>query len=190
MISIYSWITFGLWVAAFAGIVVSGRSARKEVRLYAQHALFHRIFKIAAMICMFIVIYFPWVFRLHGPRPATGLLHGITGVTLCVAGLALLIDSRFTLGKNWSDLVVLKEGHQVVQNGPYHFMRHPLYTGLLLALLGSALTVRTTSAYAITAACFLGLFIKSRQEEDLLTKNLPGYADYRKKVKGFVPYVF
>jgi protein-S-isoprenylcysteine O-methyltransferase Ste14 len=190
MLSIYSWTTLVLWLVAYTGIIAAGRSARRDVRVYGQPPLFHRIFKTVAMIGMFIVIYFPRAFHLHGPKIATGPVHGVIGVTLCAAGLLLLLGSRITLGKNWSDLVLLKQGHQVVQNGPYRFIRHPLYTGLLLALLGSAMTVGTTPAYAITAACFLGLFMKSRQEEDLLTKNLPGYAEYRQRVKGFVPYLF
>ncbi len=190
MISIYAEITLILWVFVFAGLVITGRTAQEGVRVRAQRAIGARIFKFAMTIAMFIVIYFPGLFHLHEAPATRNPISGGAGVALCAAGLLVLIAARRALGKNWSDLVVLKEGHQVVQSGPYRWVRHPLYSGMLLALLGSALAVGTRAAYVITACCFLGLFIKSRREEGLLSKELPSYAEYRRHVKGFVPHVF
>ena len=189
MLSAYAWTTLGLWAAAFVCLTIGGRSARQNVRVYGQAPLAARLFKVVAMLVMFIVIYFPGALRLgirlRDPGPATGSL----GVLLCAAGLLLVVVSRITLGRNWSDLVVLKQDHRVVKNGPYRWVRHPLYSGTVLALLGSAFTVSTPAAYFIPTFCFFGLLFKSRKEEALLSRELPAYAEYRRRTKAFIPHV-
>jgi hypothetical protein len=111
--------------------------------------------------------YFPQWFHLRRLPPRRSAGASVAGVALCACGLLLLLSSRRALGKNWSDLVVVKKGHAVVVEGPYKWIRHPMYAGLVLALLGSALTVETRAAFSIAAGCFLGLFVKSRREAEL-----------------------
>jgi protein-S-isoprenylcysteine O-methyltransferase Ste14 len=188
-LSVYSWITIAMWCASLVYLVARGRPAQQNVKVYEQQPAFARIFKIAAMLVTFVAIYRPQWLHLQAPSSAPLPLQAAIGVVMCGAGLLLLISSRVALGKNWSDLVVLKQDHELVQSGPYRWIRHPLYSGLILALLGSSLTAGGRGGYTITAVCFVGLFIKSRKEEALLARRLPGYAIYREHVKGFIPFV-
>ena len=64
----------------------------------------------------------------------------LLGAVLCIFGQAFAVWARIHLGRNWSGTPSMKEGHELIVSGPYHFVRHPIYTGILLALLGSALT--------------------------------------------------
>ena len=58
---------------------------------------------------------------------------------LCIAGLAFCVWARATLGRNWSGTITLKEGHELIERGPYRLVRHPIYTGLLAMFLATAL---------------------------------------------------
>ena len=83
------------------------------------------------------------VFRVIGPlshpliRASVALAW--TGVALAIAGLAFTWWARVHLGRDWSVSVTLKQDHRLVRSGPYAITRHPIYTGILLALLGSVI---------------------------------------------------
>jgi len=109
---------------------------------------------------------------------------------LTVVGIAIAISARTTLGSNWSGRVTLKEGHELIESGPYQYARHPIYTGLLLALLGTAL-LRCSPRSLLGVVVFLVLFIwKIRIEERFLTSEFGAkYEDYRRRVKALIPFV-
>ena len=71
-----------------------------------------------------------------------------TGSAFTVAGLCFAVWARMHLGKYWSGRISLKENHRVIQTGPYAWVRHPIYSGLILALFGTAITLGTLSAFA------------------------------------------
>ena len=189
-LSLYSRATLVLWLACFALLAVGAKTANRDIRVAAQGSILSRIFKVGGMLCMFAVIYFPRLFHLPTAAANRSALIGLVGVFVCLAGVSLLMLARRSLGRNWSDLVVLKEGHQLIERGPYRWVRHPLYSGGVLGMLGSALTVGTRAAYAVVAICFVGLLVKSRQEEALLLQQFPEYAGYKRRVKSFIPFVF
>jgi protein-S-isoprenylcysteine O-methyltransferase Ste14 len=94
------------------------------------------------------VIYVIAVIVLTRPMEHTSLHHhiwkpssavSVVAVILVVAGAAFALWARLTIGRNWSGVVTLKQDHELMQSGPYHFARHPIYTGLLTMGLGSAL---------------------------------------------------
>ena len=142
---------------------------------------------------------------LAGPSPAGGsrrvsLLVCVTGIefgcgslagrrALC-DGSAFAIWSRHTLGDDWSQDVELKKGHQLVLQGPYSLVRHPIYTAHLLIALGSAISFSTWLGYAAVASLFVGFQVKLAQEEELLLRCFPNeYSEYKAKVKALVPWV-
>jgi protein-S-isoprenylcysteine O-methyltransferase Ste14 len=101
------------------------------------------------------------------------------------------IWARRTLAGNWSSLPVLKKDHDLVQDGPYKFVRHPIYTGFLLMFLGTALAIGRLGGFIGFAVCFMGFWIKLRQEEALMIKRFRGnYLSYKKRVKALIPYLF
>ena len=121
------------------------------------------------------------------PHPA---LAGWLGVAVCVLGLLGAIWSRKTLGANWSSLVLFKQEHELVQKGPYRFVRHPIYSRILLMCLGSAISAGRLGSWLGLPLLFAGFWIKLRQEEVLLTRYFPTeYPAYKTRVKALIPLV-
>lgn len=106
-------------------------------------------------------------------------------------GLVVAIWARTVLGGNWSVGVAFKARHELIQRGPYRYVRHPLYSGILLLALGLAIWFGNLTGVAIFAVMFLGFWIRSRQEEKLLTRHFPlDYPEYRRRTKALIPFVF
>ena len=110
------------------------------------------------------------------------------GAIVTVAGLGFAVWARVTLARNWSGIVTLKQDHELVCTGPYGVVRHPIYTGLLTALLGTAIAIdqwRGVLALTIVAASFLA---KMRTEEAFMSRAFgAAYADYKRDVPALIP---
>ena len=108
-----------------------------------------------------------------------------------LAGLIVMIWSRVTLGKNWSANIVLKEGHELITSGPYSFVRHPIYSGLLLMILGVTLYVGSFAWLVLFVLFFIGAYFKAMKEEELMVKQFSQeYNEYRRRVKAIIPFIF
>jgi len=122
--------------------------------------------------------------------PQTAVSESL-GVAICALGLLTAIWSRKTLGNDWSRDVELKQGHQLVDRGPYSLVRHPIYTSHLLMGLGTAIASGLLIAFAGVMCFFIGFWIKLHQEEKLLLKHFPDeYSAYKARVKALIPFVF
>jgi protein-S-isoprenylcysteine O-methyltransferase Ste14 len=112
------------------------------------------------------------------------------GFALTVLGLGFTGWARVVLGRNWSAVVQLKQDHELIVRGPYAFVRHPIYTGLLLAYVGTGLGIgewRTLVGTVMLAAAF---WRKLRLEERWLTELFGDrYRHYMQRVKALVPWV-
>jgi protein-S-isoprenylcysteine O-methyltransferase Ste14 len=118
------------------------------------------------------------------------LRTAIVADVIVFGGLVIAVWARVVLGGNWSSRVTLKENHKLIQRGPYRLVRHPIYSGLLLMIFGTAILGGHLSGLAAVMICFCGFWIKLRQEEALLTRRLPGYSDYMARTKALVPFLF
>lgn len=109
---------------------------------------------------------------------------------LCVAGLLVCLWARATLGRNWSGIVTLKEGHELIVRGPYAFVRHPIYTGLLAMFLATALLYGLLAGVFAVLLVFVSFWIKLRDEEEVMLKQFPDqYPAYQQRVKRIIPYL-
>ena len=113
------------------------------------------------------------------------------GLAVVLAGLAIAIWARVILAGNWSGTVTLKQDHELVQTGPYRFARHPIYTGLLTAILGTAIAIdelRGPLALLITAVAF----IRKMQTEEAFMNDAFGsrYALYKTRVAALIPGIW
>jgi protein-S-isoprenylcysteine O-methyltransferase Ste14 len=109
---------------------------------------------------------------------------------LCSAGLAFALWARATLGRNWSGVVTLKEGHELVERGPYRFVRHPIYTGMLVMLFATALVQSHVGGFVGVLLMLASFWIKLEREETLMLQQFPErYAAYRQRVKCIIPFV-
>jgi protein-S-isoprenylcysteine O-methyltransferase Ste14 len=112
------------------------------------------------------------------------------GVVLCVAGLAFCVWARFTLGRNWSGVVTLKGGHDLITRGPYALVRHPIYTGLLAMIVATVIVLGHVAGIIALPFVFVGLWIKLGYEEKLMLQKFPDeYAAYQRRVKRLIPFL-
>jgi len=111
------------------------------------------------------------------------------GVTLLAAGLAFAIWARVHLGRNWSGAVTVKEEHELIRSGPYAYVRHPIYTGVLAAVLGTAIAAGTVHAACGAAVIAAALVRKLRIEERFLGETFrTEYPRYRAEVPALIPF--
>src|SRR5207247_152106 len=121
--------------------------------------------------------------------PQTLAVGLIADVITCL-GLVIALWARVVLGGNWSSNVAFKEQHELIERGPYAYVRHPIYSGVLLMFLGIAIFRGSVTGFVLLAILFVGLWLKAGQEEKLLTRHFgEAYPQYKKRVKALVPFV-
>jgi protein-S-isoprenylcysteine O-methyltransferase Ste14 len=126
-----------------------------------------------------------WLSRQIIPTNATLLL---ICVAVTILGLLFTVWARLTLGSNWSGTVTIKTNHQLIRRGPYRSIRHPIYTGMLAALLATAITQGLLSGLIGYAFVYLALFRKARREEAFLAQEFgDGFAEHRQHTGMFLP---
>jgi protein-S-isoprenylcysteine O-methyltransferase Ste14 len=114
-----------------------------------------------------------------------------TGDVLTIGGILFAAWARYHLGRLWSGEVVLKEGHRLIRTGPYRFARHPLYTGFLTAVLGSAIAGGTIWALGGFVLVLIGILIKMRREEALLTGEFGDeYTRFKQETAALLPFIY
>lgn len=167
------WGLLGLYwvIAAFSAKQASGRRAATPPGLL--------------LIVAFVLL------RLF--RPGTLAVHSTivqaVGVILVAGGLGLAAWARVYLGRNWGMPMTSKSEPELVTSGPYHFVRHPIYSGLLLALLGTALA---TNLFWLIALVLMGAYFiySATVEERLMGASFPeAYPAYRAHTKMLIPFV-
>jgi protein-S-isoprenylcysteine O-methyltransferase Ste14 len=112
------------------------------------------------------------------------------GAFLCVSGLVFAIWARVILGRNWSGVITLKEGHELIERGPYRVVRHPIYTGILAMFAGTAIAMGYFGGFLGLLLVFVSFWLKLKREEDLMLKHFPDkYAAYQRRVKRIIPFL-
>jgi protein-S-isoprenylcysteine O-methyltransferase Ste14 len=114
----------------------------------------------------------------------------LLGLVMLVAGLGFAVWARWHLGPNWSGTVTLKQDHALIRTGPYSYVRHPIYSGILLALLGTAVVIGEWRGLFAFALALVGLAYKSKVEEGRMREIFPEYDQYRHETAALVPWVF
>lgn len=111
------------------------------------------------------------------------------GVGLCLAGFAFAVWARLHLGRNWGMPMSLRQGHELVTSGPYAYVRHPIYTGILLAMIGSMLA----RGLVWLLPFFLGFayfLFSARTEEKMMVAQFPeAYPAYRQRTRMLIPFL-
>lgn len=148
--------------------------------------LFIKAVKVVILLAIIVQTMVPEIL----PISSEPLLLRVAGTAIYTIGLLTAIAARVQLGKNWSNIETgrVLDDQEVVSKGVYRFIRHPIYTGDLLLLLGLQLSLNSW--------LFLGVFVlapvvmlKAIREEQMLAEELSGYESYRAKTKRFIPYL-
>jgi protein-S-isoprenylcysteine O-methyltransferase Ste14 len=147
------------------------------------------------------IVFFIGLYTLFAPpthsdwfdQPAFTVTRPIAllGLALTVFGIGFSIWARLTLGENWSASVTIKQDHSLIVRGPYRIVRHPIYTGILFALLGSALQRGLVRSFIAILFCVASFWIKLTLEEQFMVQRFGGeYLNYRRHVRALVPFLF
>ena len=175
------WLLFALyWAVAAFGVK---KTAKRQ-------NLAERMLYIVFMAAGFFLLYQenpnwgPLNHRFVPDQPSIAWL----GAALCAAGVIFAIWARHTIGKDWSAEVQIKEGHQLIRSGPYARIRHPIYTGILLATIGTALLIGEYRGLLAVAMFLVGFTRKARKEESFLAAEFgAAFAEHRRRTGFFLP---
>ncbi len=178
------WIVFiGVWLA------LSYQAKKTIQRNGRRHNPWLRLAVITSAVILLFNIEFFKAFVDYRPFPSNDLAQAI-GVLICAAGIAFAILARIHLGRNWGMPMSLKEKPDLVTTGPYRFVRHPIYTGIAVAMLGSMVTAG--SMWLVWFVLFSASFIYSAKKEEklMLTEFPEEYSRYMKRTKMLIPFIF
>lgn len=181
LLSAILWIGFVLyWLLASRGTKrTAARGQSPLVRAFA--LVFIALGAALVYLPLSAVPFLGWRLLSSHPAPA------IIGLGLMVAGLLFAIWARRRLAGNWSGAVTLKEDHALVTSGPYAVVRHPIYLGVLIAMLGTGLVIGEIRAFLPLLGVF-GLWKKMAAEESLLRAAFPQqYEEYSRRVGRLIP---
>lgn len=179
-----------LWLVILAVWLVGALFTKRTVRRESiGHTLVQRGLAIAAYVLLLYshipVAWMHWRFVRQGPA------WGYAGVAITGLGIGLAIWARFLLAGNWSANVTVKESHELIQHGPYRFVRHPIYTGVSLAIAGTALAIGEVRGLVALACALAAWRLKWPVEERFMTEQFGDrYVEYRRRVKALVPGVW
>jgi protein-S-isoprenylcysteine O-methyltransferase Ste14 len=177
----YLWIAFGiLW------LVWALRGKPTQVRESIGSRFSYVIASVAAFYAMFSGdVPVGWMHTRIIPREPWIEAFGIA---LTVAGMAFAIWARAYLGGNWSSNVTVKVDHQLIRTGPYRWVRHPIYSGIILAMIGTALNRRTVRGVIAVVLLWVAFTLKSKIEERFMEATFgPEYDEYRRGTGALVP---
>jgi protein-S-isoprenylcysteine O-methyltransferase Ste14 len=190
--TIFNWIIVALWLALVLVWAVSALSAKRDIG--GNRALWRAV---AIRLALGVVALVALRMLMFGPaRPAIRSLMvehnpvaGLVGVLLCGLGVAIAIAARLTLGRNWGMPMSQKEDPELVTTGPYAVVRHPIYAGLLLAVIGSVIGL---SVLWLVPLIGMGSYFvhAARREEALMLARFPEqYPAYLSRTYMLVPFL-
>lgn len=187
--TVLRWIIPALWLVFLVYWAISAIGVKRSIRgtaWWKQAAL-----RLAIIAVVIIIVSIPNVHRALRLAQAhlSGPFAGAIGTALVGLGFGLAISARVNLGRNWGTPMSRKENPELVSGGPYAFIRHPIYAGILLAMLGSA--IGENLVFALVLIPFGAYFFyTARREEALMTEQFPAeYRAYQQRTKMFVPFV-
>jgi len=172
-------VVFSVWAVFWIGWLVAAAEAKRSVRSSG----FRRPGLLALVVIALVRLLKPGTLTVSSP------VLQVVGLILFALGLGLAVWARIYLGRDWGMPMTERAEPELVTSGPYRFVRHPIYSGILLALLGTALA---TNLYWLIVLAFLGAYFiySATVEERLMTTSFPGeYASYKAHTKMLIPFV-
>jgi protein-S-isoprenylcysteine O-methyltransferase Ste14 len=173
------------WVIFWLGWLIAAFTAKSSRGGWGRFA----VWRIVLILAIAYLIRNNWTGH-SGSHLASSAALAAVGVALWAAGLGLAVWARVYIGRNWGMPMTRREQPDLVTTGPYRFIRHPIYTGIIAAMIGTALA---TTPYALIAVAILSAFFvySAYREEDFLAREFPGsYPAYRARSKMLVPFLF
>jgi protein-S-isoprenylcysteine O-methyltransferase Ste14 len=187
--SIYNFLVPALWIAWIAVWVISARSVKETER---QETDVTRLgYSLPLWAAAFLLVAGSVPLGILDERfVAHSAWLPLAATILTAIGLGFAIWARFHLGSNWSARVTVKRDHDLIRSGPYRFVRHPIYTGLLVAFLGTALLIGEWRGLVALVLVLGSFWSKLRLEERWMAETFgAAYRDYKAKVAALIPFL-
>ena len=190
--TISRWIISALWLLFLVYWGIGAISAKRTVKTaswWRQGAL--RLVMIVLILAAYRRPAIRHAVMLAEAHQAGGIIWSIAGVILAGLGISLAILARTYLGRNWGTPMSQKENPELVSGGPYALIRHPIYSGIILAMFGSILGLGLGLLWLLPLVLFSAYFIYSaRREEELMCRQFPeAYPAYMRRTKMLVPFL-
>lgn len=197
----YGTIIIASWAAFLVVWGVSAFNVKKDIRDSGFRIWWTRywLLRLAVAVLVALVVAHIATGTVHYTAQASVLSHGLFtppvllgwfAAALSVTGVAFAIWARVYLGRNWSPAPAVKEKHELVVDGPYAYVRHPIYTGVLLAALGTELT-GTIFGVVVLFGGLVVFLLRIGKEEKIMLELFPNeYPAYQKSTKRLVPFVW
>ena len=189
--TLYRWIIAGLWLLfiaywAVAAVGAKRSASRRRWRWEIGLRLVVILLTVALLQSRSVRQFLAQIQR----SASHSDILGWTGVALCLLGVGLAINARRHLGRNWGMPMSRKEQPELVTSGPYALIRHPIYTGLILAMLGSAIGVSVLWAVLLVPVSAYFIYSARREETVMLQLFPEQYAAYRARTGMLAPCPF
>lgn len=177
------WIAYIVYWQAMAGDVKATRSEEAASSRVSRSL----VFLLALVLLLSPRLPLPFLYWQVLPG---GMSTFFIGAAITTAGLLFSIWARRQLGRNWSRSVTIKQDHELIVTGPYKWVRHPIYTGLLGGFLGSAVAIAEVRGFLAFFVIFVSLWAKLRTEERFMHHEFgESYDAYKRRVPALVPFV-
>lgn len=178
-----------LWIVLLLYWIFSAIGVKKSIRSSSWwHGGLIRVVILTVILLIYQVANSYWSF--HSQTFSFNLFGAVIGVIFCFFGMSLAIWARVYLGRNWGMPMSLREKPELVITGPYTFVRHPIYTGLLLAMLGSALAIGYVWVIPLIFLCIYFLFSLKIEEKHMIQIFSKKYLEYKKRTSALIPFVY
>jgi protein-S-isoprenylcysteine O-methyltransferase Ste14 len=173
------------WIAFITYWIISGLKTKRTARKEAFAARYGIMF---VEITGFVLLFMDEAgIGVLGQRViAQSYASGVTGVVLTWAGITLAIWARGHLGQYWSGRITIKEDHKLIRTGPYARLRHPIYSGLDLAVIGSAIAIDRWRCVVGVCVIIVGFWIKAKREESMLGAQFGSDFEEHRRHTGFL----
>jgi protein-S-isoprenylcysteine O-methyltransferase Ste14 len=187
--TVFRWTIAALWLVFVVYWAVSAVGVKRSVGATAWWR--RGALRLSIVVLAVLAFSIPEVHRTlqAAQAHADGVITGAIGTALVGLGVGLAIFARIHLGRNWGTPMSRKENPELITGGPYAVIRHPIYTGIFLAMVGS--TIEESTMWLLPLALFTGYFIYSaRREEALMCEQFPEeYPAYKRRTKMFFPFM-
>jgi protein-S-isoprenylcysteine O-methyltransferase Ste14 len=182
---VIDYFIYSLWVVFWLAWLVAALTAKRAAQSRMRQSVGFRV----AFFVIVILVTRSGVFKGHHAIVSNPILQGI-GMALFLTGLGLAVWARVYLGRNWGTPMSERVDAELVTTGPYRYIRNPIYSGLILAAIGTAVAV---SWYWLVAVVFMGAYFiySATVEEHIMERLFPNdYPAYKRSTKMLIPLIF